>query len=103
MGTRGRVFFCGIVRRAGVLILLVGAVASLAQTGSGGASGQPQMVGVRTRLETALNSKTAVEGIAVEARPEVKVRLADGVDLDGSSRLVGRIGTVKTSVAGSDS
>jgi hypothetical protein len=86
-------------------MLLAWAVASLAQTGPGsaGAAGQPQMVGVRARLEAALNSKTAVEGMPVQARPEVKVHLADGVDVDSSSRLIGKIGTVKASVAGSDS
>lgn len=99
------VFFSWAVRHASISIWLVWAAASLAQTGSGpaGASSQPQMVGVRTRLETALSSRTAVEGMPVEARPEVKVHLADGIDLDGSSRLVGKIGTVKASVAGSDS
>jgi hypothetical protein len=93
------------VRRAAASIWLLWATASLGQatSGSASASSQPHMVGVRTRLETSLNSKTAVEGMQVEARPVVKVHLADGVDLDGNSRLVGRIGAVKASLAGSSS
>jgi hypothetical protein len=105
MRAGGSVSFRRTVRRGATSIWLVWAAASLAQTTSrsAGAAGQPQMVGVRTRLETALNSRTAVEGMPVEARPEVKMHLADGMDLDRSSRLVGKIGAVKASVAGSDS
>jgi hypothetical protein len=77
-------------------------MAQTAPVPASGASGR-HMVGVRAQLERALNSKSAVEGMAVEARPEGKVHLADGVDLDRSSRLAGRVGTVKPSLAGSDS
>jgi hypothetical protein len=102
----GRVVgFSGVGLRVFASICLLWAATSRAQTTPAPATvtGKSQMFGVRVRLETALNSKTAVEGMYVEARPEVKMHLADGVELETSSRLVGRVGVVKPSLAGTDS
>ena len=50
-----------------------------------------------------MDAKKAKEGDTVEASPEAKIRLADGVDLDNHSRLLGRIDKVQSSVGGGDS
>jgi len=90
---------------AGLAAGLLWATASTAQTGSGSANagGGPQVYGVRARLETSLNSGKVRQGMYVEARPEAKMHLADGVELEPNSRLTGRIETVNASVGGSAS
>lgn len=62
-----------------------------------------RIIGVRARLEKGLNAKKAKEGDVVEASPEVKIHLADGLDLDSHSRLLGHIDKVQPSSEGGDS
>ena len=91
-------------------MLLVSSVVVAAQTvpnavgstGSQTTNSRP-VIGVRARLEKSLDAKKAKEGDPVEASPEVKIHLADGVDLDKHSRLLGRIDKVQPSVGGGDS
>ena len=89
-----------------LLFVLMSTMMSVAQTadnvGSQAATG-PRIVGVRTRLQKSLDAKKAKEGDTVEASPEVKIHLADGVDLDTHCRLLGRIDKVQPSIGGSDS
>jgi hypothetical protein len=61
------------------------------------------MIGVRTRLEKSLDAKKLKEGDPVIARPEVKVHIADGLDLEPNSLLIGRIDKVEPSVNGGNS
>ena len=91
-------------------ILLVSSVVVAAQTlpnaaeGTGSqATNSRRIIGVRARLEKSLDAKKLKEGDVVEASPEVKIHLADGVDLDKHSRLLGRIDKVQPSVGGGDS
>jgi hypothetical protein len=91
-------------------MILISSVVVAAQTepnapgspGSQTANG-PRIVGVRARLQKSLDAKKAKEGDTVEANPEAKIHLADGVDLDNHSRLLGRIDKVQPSVGGGDS
>lgn len=80
---------------------------SVAQTvenvGSQATAASPRIVGVRARLQKSLDAKKAREGDTVEASPEAKIHVADGVDLDNHSRLLGRIDKVQPSVGGGDS
>jgi len=91
-------------------ILLASSVVVAAQTTTGpseSTSSQPTngslIIGVRARLEKDLNAKKAKEGDVVEASPEAKIHLADGVDLDNRSRLLGHIDKVQPSTVGGDS
>jgi hypothetical protein len=61
------------------------------------------LIGVRTRLEKALDAKKLKEGDTVIARPEVKVHVADGLDLQPNSLLIGRVDKVEPSINGGDS
>lgn len=80
---------------------------SVAQTaenaGSQATAAGLRIIGVRAHLEKSLDAKKAREGDMVEASPEVKIHLADGIDLDNHSRLLGRIDKVQPYVGGSDS
>jgi hypothetical protein len=91
-------------------ILLVSSVEVVAQAvpNSSGIAGSQatnrrQVIGVRARLEKGLDAKKAREGDVVMARPEVKIHLADGLDLDTDGLLIGRVDKVQASVGGGDS
>lgn len=85
-----------------------------AQTGAQtppSASGSPaappaavlHLIGIRAVLDKNLDTKKVKEGDRVIARPEVKIHVADGVDLDTNSLLVGHVDTVQPSTSKSDS
>ncbi len=74
------------------------ALTAAAQTPAGGVS---QMFGVRVDLEKPINSRNAHAGMSIEARPETRLHLADGVELEQSSRLMGSVVSVQPSVDGS--
>jgi hypothetical protein len=92
-----------------LLMILISSVVVAAQTepdvpGSPGLqTNSHPVIGVRARLQKSLDAKKAKEGDPVEASPEAKIHLADGVDLDNHTRLIGRIDKVQPSVGGSDS
>ncbi len=105
MGWYGR----GIVGKW-LSILMACSVVVAAQTvvNSAGSAGSPapngsRIIGVRARLEKSLDAKKAREGDVVVAKPEVKIHLADGLDLDAGSLLIGRVDKVQPSIGGSDS
>ena len=99
-------WYGGAIAGKCLLFVLMSTMMSVAQTagnvGSEATAG-PRIVGVRARLQKSLDAKKAKEGDTVEASPEAKIRLADGVDLDNHSRLLGRIDKVQSSVGGGDS
>jgi hypothetical protein len=70
----------------------------MAQTRAGG-----KLVGVRARLEKNLDAKNAKAGSTVLAKPEVKIHIADGLDLDTGSLLLGHVDKVQPSVDRGDS
>jgi hypothetical protein len=81
---------------------------TFAQTPTANISITPQptarhMVGVRAQLEKNLDAKKLKEGDLVIARPEVKIHVADGLDLDTNSLLIGRVDKVEPSIDRSDS
>jgi hypothetical protein len=90
-----------------LLFVLMSTMMSVAQTaenaGSQATAAGPRIIGVRARLEKSLDAKKAREGDMVEASPEAKIHLADGIDLDNHSRLLGRIDKIQPYVGGSDS
>ena len=61
------------------------------------------LVGVRATLDKTLDARKVKEGDAVTARPEATVHLADGIDIETSSRLIGRVDLVETSTGKDDS
>ena len=61
------------------------------------------LVGVRAVLDKNLDAKKVKRGDAVIAKPEVKLHLADGVDLETSSELIGHVDTVQPSSDKGDS
>jgi hypothetical protein len=61
------------------------------------------LVGVRAMLEKTLDARKIKQGDMVIARPEVKIPIADGVDLETSSKLLGRVDMVQPSTNKSDS
>jgi hypothetical protein len=83
------------------------ASSSLAQTPTTTVPSPPSathhLIGVRTRLERSLDAKKLKEGDPVIARPEVKVHVADGLDLQPNSLLIGRVDKVEPSINGGDS
>jgi hypothetical protein len=90
--------------------ILVSSAMVAAQTATGStvstglqATNSSRIIGVRARLEKGLNAKKAKEGDVIEASPEAKIHLADGLDLDSRSRLLGHIDKVQSSREGSDS
>jgi hypothetical protein len=62
-----------------------------------------RMIGVRAQLEKNLDAKKLKEGDTVIARPEVNIHVADGLDLETNSLLIGRIDKVEPSINHSDS
>jgi hypothetical protein len=62
-----------------------------------------QLVGVRATLDKALDARKVKMGDPVVARPEVKIQIADGVYLESSSKLLGRVDAVQPSASKSDS
>ena len=62
-----------------------------------------QLVGVRAVLDKSLDARKAKQGDAVVAKPEVKIHVADGLDLETSSLLLGRVDAVHPSTDKSDS
>ncbi len=89
------------------LTLSIMATAQTTPTAAASAAAQPaasiHLVGVRATLDKNLDAGKVKEGDAVGARPEVKLHVADGVDLEPSSRLLGHVDTVQSSVSKSDS
>lgn len=61
------------------------------------------LVGVRAVLDKTLDARKVKTGDPVIARPEVKIQIADGVDLETSSKLLGRVDRVEPSTNKSDS
>ncbi|HUZ94151.1 MAG TPA: hypothetical protein VMU57_04495 [Edaphobacter sp.] len=62
-----------------------------------------RLVGVRATLDKALDARKVKEGDSVTARPEAKVHIADGIDIETSSRLIGRVDAVEPSDGKGDS
>ncbi|MDW5267890.1 MULTISPECIES: hypothetical protein [Acidobacteriaceae] len=62
-----------------------------------------RLVGIRATLNKTLDTQRVKEGDPVSARPEAKLHLADGVDLETSSKLLGHVDTVQPSTDKSDS
>ncbi len=89
------------------LILTAPSIAQTTAAAGGGAAGHStgtiHLVGVRATLDKNLDAGKVKQGDAVMARPEVKIHVADGVDLETSSRLLGHVDTVQSSVSKSDS
>jgi hypothetical protein len=56
-----------------------------------------RLVGVRATLDKTLDARRVKVGEVVNARPEAKVHIADGIDIETSSRLVGRVDIVEPS------
>jgi hypothetical protein len=67
------------------------------------ASNRNQLVGVRARLERNLEAKRLKQGDAILARPEAKMHIAEGLDLDTRSILVGHVDKIQLSIDGSGS
>jgi hypothetical protein len=78
------------------LMICVFSGAVCAQTAAPPAS---RIVGVRARLEKSLDANKVKVGDAVEASPEAKVHLGEGMDLATNSRLLGHVDTVEPAVA----
>ena len=68
-----------------------------------GASAPLRLVGIRATLAKTLDAQRVKEGDPVIARPEAKLHLADGIDLETSSKLLGRVDTVQPSTNKGDS
>jgi hypothetical protein len=69
-------------------------------------SAQPpaiHLAGLRAVLDKNLDAKKVKQGDSVMAKPEVKLHLADGVDLETSSELLGHVDAVQPSTDKSDS
>lgn len=62
-----------------------------------------RLVGVRATLDKTLDARKVKEGDAVTARPEAMVHIADGIDIETSSRLIGRVDAVEPSTGKGDS
>ncbi len=62
-----------------------------------------QLVGVRAVLDKTIDSRKVKQGDPVVAKPEVKIHIADGVDLETNSKLLGRVDSVQPSADKSDS
>jgi hypothetical protein len=62
-----------------------------------------RLVGVRATLDKMLDARKAKEGDAVIARPQAMVHIADGIDIETSSRLLGQVDAVQPSVDKGDS
>lgn len=62
-----------------------------------------QLVGVRAVLDKTIDARKVKQGDPVIAKPEVKIQIADGVDLETNSKLLGRVDSVQPSANKSDS
>jgi len=62
-----------------------------------------QLVGVRAVLDKTIDARKVKQGDPVVAKPEVKIHIADGVDLETNTKLLGRVDSVQPSVNKSDS
>ncbi|WP_188554208.1 hypothetical protein [Edaphobacter dinghuensis] len=62
-----------------------------------------RLVGVRATLDKSLDARRAKEGDVVTARPEAKVEIGANLDIETSSRLLGRVDAVQPSIGKSDS
>jgi hypothetical protein len=87
---------------------LVLAGTAVAQTAAGGSvaahsTGTIQLVGVRAVLDKSLDARKVKQGDTVIALPEVGIHVADGLDLETSSLLLGRVDAVQPSTDKSDS
>jgi hypothetical protein len=54
-----------------------------------------RLVGVRATLDKTLDARKVKEGDVVTARPEAKVEIAKGIDIETSSRLLGHVDAVQ--------
>lgn len=61
------------------------------------------LVGVRAVLDKTIDARKLKQGDTVIVRPEVKIHVGDGVDLETNSKLLGRVDTVQPSIGKSDS
>lgn len=57
-----------------------------------------RLVGVRATLDKTLDARKVKEGEVVTARPEAKVQIAKGIDIETSSRLLGHVDAVQPSI-----
>jgi hypothetical protein len=62
-----------------------------------------RLVGVRATLDKTLDARKVKEGDAVIARPEVKIQIAQGIDIETSSRLLGHVDAVQPPIDKGDS
>lgn len=62
-----------------------------------------RLVGIRATLNKTLDAQKVREGDPITAKPEAKLHLADGIELETSSKLLGHVDTVQPSTAKSDS
>lgn len=69
-------------------------LAIISFVGVGAASAQ-SLVGVNTRLDHTLDSKTAAAGQVVTVKLDGPVKTADGIDLPRGTELVGKVAAVK--------
>lgn len=69
----------------------------LALTAMAGAQSTPpiRLVGVRATLDKTLDARKVKEGDVITARPEAKVEVAKGIDIETSSRLLGHVDAVQ--------
>lgn len=79
-----------------VAFCLVFSTMAWAQTVSG-SSAPLRLVGIRATLNKALDAQKVKKGDPVTARPETKLHLADGIDLETSSKLLGHVDMVQPS------
>jgi hypothetical protein len=62
-----------------------------------------RLVGIRATLSKTLDAQRVKEGDPIAARPEAKLHLADGIDIETSSKLLGHIDSVQPSANKGDS
>lgn len=62
-----------------------------------------RLVGIRATLNKTLDTQKVKEGDPISARPEAKLHLADGIDLETSSKLLGHVDMVQSSTNKGDS
>ena len=91
-----------ILLTSGVMVPAQGIPDVVESTGSQPTNGT-RIIGVRARLQKSLDAKKVRAGDVVEASPEAKIHLAEGVDIDSQGRLLGHIDKVQPSISGSDS
>jgi len=88
-------------------LALTGAAAAQTTPAAGSAAAQStktiRLVGVRAVLDKNLDVRKVKQGDTVIALPEVKIHVADGLDLETDSQLLGRVDAVQPSTDKSDS